>query len=215
MMMQQGPGWPIGKPKLDPVERKLAAILAADVVGFSRMIGADEVGVLGMMRMLRSEIVDPLIAAHGGRMFKVMGDGMLAEFPSAVWAVRAAIDIQESVSAHNAGASPCRGLELRLAVHQGDVVVESGDLLGHAVNVASRLETLATPGGICLSARVYEDAAGSIALIGEDLGEQELKNITRPVRVYRLHRREVTVSRRAPRRGVTDVTRYPIPEILR
>jgi class 3 adenylate cyclase len=157
----------------------------------------DEAGVLKMMRMLRSEIVEPLIVAHGGRMFKVMGDGMLAEFPSSVWAVRAAIDIQDSLSAHNADASPGRCLDLRLAVHQGDVVVESGDLLGHAVNVASRLETLATPGGICLSARVYEDAAGSIALDGEDIGEQELKNIARPVRVYRLHQRQGMVSRRA------------------
>jgi class 3 adenylate cyclase len=197
MTMQERRGWSIGESKKVSVERKLAAILAADVVGFSQKIGADEAGVLEMMRVLRSEIVEPLIAAHGGRMFKVMGDGMLAEFPSTVWAVRAAIDIQESLSARNAAASPGRCLELRLAVHQGDVAVEGGDLLGNAVNVASRLETLATPGGICLSARVYEDAAGNIELDVEDIGEQELKNIARPVRVYRIHRRQVMVSRRA------------------
>jgi class 3 adenylate cyclase len=197
MMMQERRGWSIGESNRASVERKLAAILAADVVGFSRMIGVDEAGVLEMMRVLRREIVEPLVAAHGGRMFKVMGDGMLAEFPSAVWAVRAAIDIQESLSAHDAAGSPGRCLELRLAVHQGDVVVENGDLLGHAVNVASRLETLATPGGICLSARVYEDAAGNIELDVEDIGEQELKNMARPVRVYRIHRRRVMVSRRA------------------
>jgi class 3 adenylate cyclase len=173
-------------PKGALVERRLAAILAADVVGFSRMIGADEVGMLERLRALRSEILEPLIAEQGGRIFKLMGDGILAEFPSAVWALQAAIEIQALLRERNAGVPPDRRLELRMAVHQGDVVVEERDLLGAAVNIATRLESLAEPGGICISARVYEDAAGNIALDGEDLGEQELKNMARPLRVYRL-----------------------------
>jgi class 3 adenylate cyclase len=169
------------------VERRLAAILAADVVGFSRMIGADEIGMLERLRALRGEILEPLIAGQGGRIFKLMGDGLLAEFPSAVWALQAAIAIQALLRGRNADVPADRRLELRMAVHQGDVVVENGDILGAAVNIAARLESLAEPGGICISARVYEDASGNIALDGKDLGEQELKNIARPLRIYRLN----------------------------
>jgi adenylate cyclase len=147
-------------PRRDRVERRLAAILAADVVGFSRMIGIDEVGVLEGLRELRGEIFEPLIAGHGGRIFKLMGDGLLAEFPSVVLALRAAIDIQRSQKRRNA-----------------DIPAD----------VAARLESLAQPGGICISARVYEDAVGNIAFDAEDMGEQKLKNIARPVRVYHLN----------------------------
>jgi class 3 adenylate cyclase len=164
------------------VERKLAAILAADVAGFSRMIQNDEVGVLERLRALHSEIVEPLVAERSGRIFKLMGDGLLAEFPSAVWALHAAIEIQLLQGKRNADLPKDRRLELRMAVHQGDVVVEERDLFGAAVNIAARLESLAKPGGICISARVYEDVAGNIALEGEDLGEQELKNIAHPLR---------------------------------
>jgi TolB-like protein/class 3 adenylate cyclase len=174
-------------PRRDRVERRLAAILAADVVGFSRMIGVDEVGVLERLRELRDEIVEPLISGQGGRIFKLMGDGLLAEFPSVVLALRAAIDIQRSQKRRNADIPADRRLELRIAVHQGDVVIEKGDLLGDGVNVAARLESLAQAGGICISARVYEDAVGNIAFDAGDMGELKLKNIARPVRVYQLN----------------------------
>jgi len=174
--MQETPGRSVSVPNQVFVERRLVAILAADVVGFSRMIGVDEVGMLEKLRELRGEIVEPLVAEQSGRVFKLMGDGMLAEFPSAVLALRAAIGIQDAVKDRNAGVPAEQHLELRMAVHQGDVVVENGDLLGDGVNVAARLEALAEPGGICISARVHEDAAGKIELDAEDMGEQELKN---------------------------------------
>jgi adenylate cyclase len=160
------------------ISRRLAAIFAADVVGYSRMIGADETGTLSKLAALRREIVDPLVAENGGRVFKTTGDGVLAEFPSTVQALRCAIVVQERVRGGE--------LQLRIGVHQGDVVVEGDDLLGDGVNVAARLEGLAEPGGICISGRVHEDAAGKVALDVEDLGEPELKNIAQRHRVFRV-----------------------------
>jgi adenylate cyclase len=166
--------------------RRLAAILAADVVGFSKLIGEDEAGTLAALREIRKEIVNPVLAEHGGRVFKLMGDGMLAEFPSAVQALRAAIGIQERLRQRNAEAWSGQRIEVRIGVHQGDVVVEGSDLLGDGVNIAARLEGLAEPGGICISGRVHEDATGKIVLDAQDMGEQSLKNIARPVRAYRV-----------------------------
>jgi adenylate cyclase len=166
--------------------RRLAAILAADVVGFSKLIGEDEAGTLAALREIRKSIVNPVLAEHGGRIFKLMGDGLLAEFPSAVSALRAAIGIQESLRQRNEGPSSGRPIEVRIGVHQGDVVVEGTDLLGDGVNIAARLEALADPGGICISGRVQEDVTGKITLDAEDMGEQSLKNIARPVRAYRV-----------------------------
>jgi adenylate cyclase len=159
-------------------ERRLAAILAADVVGYSRMIGADEAGTLARLRALRGDVVEPLVAENGGRIFKTTGDGLLAEFSSVVQALRCAIGVQERLR----GAE----MQLRMGVHQGDVVEEGDDLLGDGVNVAARLEGLAEPGGICISARVREDAAGKLSLDVEDLGEPELKNIAQRHRVFRV-----------------------------
>ncbi len=160
--------------------RRLAAILAADVVGYSRLVGADEPGTLAKLAALRSEVVDPKMGAHGGRVFKTTGDGLLAEFPSGVQALQCAIAIQQAMGAQE-------GIQLRIGLHSADVVVQpDGDLLGDGVNVAARLEALAEPGGICLSDRVREDAAGKLSLDLEDLGERELKNITRKVRVFRV-----------------------------
>jgi adenylate cyclase len=150
------------------------------------MIGLDETGTLARLRQVRHEIVNPVLAEHGGRIFKLMGDGLLAEFPSAVQALRAAIAIQEQIRARNEQSSEGERIEVRIGVHQGDVVVEGRDLLGDGVNVAARLEALAEPGGICVTARVYEDAAGKVAIDARDLGEQTLKNIARPVRAYRV-----------------------------
>jgi adenylate cyclase len=166
--------------------RRLAAILAADVVGFSKLIGEDEAGTLAALRQIRKEIVNPVLAEHGGRIFKLIGDGMLAEFPSAVEALRAAIGIQEGLRKRNEGPLSDRPIEVRIGVHQGDVVVEGSDLLGDGVNIAARLEALAEPGGICISGRVHEDAAGKIAIDAQDMGEQALKNISRPVRACRV-----------------------------
>ncbi len=167
-------------------ERRLAAILAADVAGYSRLIGADEEGTLDQLRSIRAELIDPRIAAHRGRIVKTTGDGLLVEFASVVDALRCATDWQRGMAERNAGTSDDR-IEFRIGINVGDVVVEDGDIFGDGVNVAARLEALAEPGGICVSARVQEDAAGRLDLVFDDLGEQSLKNIARPVRVYRVN----------------------------
>jgi len=160
--------------------RKLAAILAADVVGYTRMMAADEASTLAKLRAVRVEIVDPLMNEHEGRVFKTTGDGFLAEFSSAVQALRCAIAMQERLRAREST------LQLRVGLHQSDVVVDGDDLLGDGVNVAARLEPLAEPGGICISARVREDAAGKLPLDVDDLGEPELKNVPHKIRVFRV-----------------------------
>ena len=167
------------------VERRLAAILAADVAGYSRLIEADEEGTLGRLKALRAELIDPKISGHRGRIVKTTGDGILVEFASVVDALRCAADWQRGMAERNAGAPDDR-IQFRIGINVGDIVVEDGDIFGDGVNVAARLEALAAPGGICVSARVQEDAAGRLNLAFEDIGEQALKNIARPVRVYRV-----------------------------
>jgi len=167
-------------------ERRLAAIFAADVAGYSRLIEADEEGTLARIKALRAELIDPKIADHKGRLVKTTGDGLLVEFASVVDAVRCAAELQAALAESNAAHPPDRRIDFRIGIHQGDIVVEDGDIFGDGVNVAARLEGLAEPGGICVSARVREDTAGKLDLAFEDLGEQALKNITRPVRVYRV-----------------------------
>jgi adenylate cyclase len=168
------------------VERRLAAILAADVAGYSRLVGIDEEGTLAALRRLRRELIDPSLAEHRGRIVKTTGDGLLAEFASVVDALRCAAAVQRAMAERNAALPADRRLEFRIGIHQGDIVVEDGDIFGDGVNVAARLEALAEPGGICVSARVQEDATGRLDLVFADLGEQALKNIARPVRVYRV-----------------------------
>jgi TolB-like protein/class 3 adenylate cyclase len=168
------------------VERRLAAILAADVAGYSRLIGADEGGTLERLKALRRELLDPKIAEHHGRLVKTTGDGLLVEFGSVVDALRCAVEVQREMVGRNAGVPSSNRIEFRIGINVGDIVVEDGDIFGDGVNVAARLEGLAEPGGICVSARVQEDAAGKLELVFEDLGEQQLKNIARPVRVYRV-----------------------------
>jgi TolB-like protein len=168
------------------VERKLAAILAADVAGYSRLMGADEEGTLARLKAHRRELIDPKIAELHGRIVKTTGDGMLVEFGSVVDALRCATELQAHMAERNAAAPADDRIDFRIGIHQGDVVVEDGDIFGDGVNVAARLEVLAEPGGICVSARVQEDAAGKLDLAFEDIGEQSLKNIARPVRVYRI-----------------------------
>src|SRR5215471_1614048 len=142
--------------------RRLAAILAADIVGYSRLIGADEGGTLRKLRGIRDELVDPTIAAHHGRLVKTTGDGLLVEFSSVVDALRSATEIQTRMAEHNAGVPANERIEFRIGLNVGDIVVENGDILGDGVNVAARLEGWAEPGGICVSARVQEDAAGKL-----------------------------------------------------
>jgi len=167
-------------------ERRLAVILAADIAGYSRLMGADEEGTLARLKALRRELIDPKIAAHRGRLVKTTGDGLLVEFASVVDALRCATEVQQAMVGRNGGTLAAERIELRIGVHQGDIVVEEGDIFGDGVNVAARLEALAEPGGICVSARVQEDAAGKLDLPFNDIGEHSLKNIARPIRVYRV-----------------------------
>ncbi len=167
--------------------RKLAAILAADVVGFSRLVGADEERTLARLRALRSDLIDPTVGVHNGRIVKRTGDGLIAEFRSVVDAVRCAIEMQNGMVERNAGVPPERRIEFRMGVHLGDVVEESdGDLMGDGVNIASRLEGVADPGGICLSEDSYRQVKARLDLKVSDRGPLNLKNIAEPVRVYSL-----------------------------
>ncbi|TIV98936.1 MAG: adenylate/guanylate cyclase domain-containing protein, partial [Mesorhizobium sp.] len=166
--------------------RKLAAILAADVAGYSRMTETDEEDTLNRLRRLRTQTIEPLIAEHRGRVVKLMGDGALVEFASAVDAVRCAVEIQGRVADLDADTPSARQIRFRIGINLGDVVVDDDDLLGDGVNIASRLEQLAEPGGICISAKVFEEVGNKLDLVFEDMGEREVKNIARPVRVYGL-----------------------------
>ena len=167
--------------------RKLAAILAADVVGYSRLAGADEDRTLARLRALRSDLIDPTVAVHNGRVVKRTGDGSLIEFRSVVDAVRCAIEVQNGMVERNAGLPSERRIEFRIGIHLGDVVEESdGDLMGDGVNIAARLEGIAKPGTICLSEDAYRQVRARLDLAVNDLGEQNLKNIAEPMRVYSL-----------------------------
>jgi adenylate cyclase len=174
--------------------RRLAAILAADMVGYSRLIGKDESGTLRDLRAIRTDLFEPTITAHNGRLVKTTGDGLLVEFRSVVDALRCATQFQQRMAEQNEGVSPDKRIEFRIGIHQGDVVVDDGDIFGDGVNVAVRLEALADPGGICVSARVQEDAVGKLDLVYEDMGQRRLKNIARAVHSFRIsaHRRRVT-----------------------
>jgi adenylate cyclase len=167
--------------------RKIAAILAADVVGYSRLAGADEDRILARLRTLRSDLIDPTIAVHHGRVVKRTGDGMIIEFRSVVHAVRCAIEVQNAMVERNAGVSPERRIEFRVGIHLGDVVEESdGDLMGDGVNIAARLEGIAAPGAVCLSEDAFRQVKGRLDLAVADLGQTKLKNIAEPIRVYSL-----------------------------
>src|ERR1700686_49694 len=168
-------------------KRKLAAILAADVVGFSRLTGVDEDRTLARLRALRSDLIDPTISVHNGRVFKRTGDGAIIEFRSVVDAVRCAVEIQNGMAERNAGVNEDRRIEFRIGIHLGDVVEESdGDLMGDGVNIAARLEGICEPGAICLSEDAYRQARDRVSEEFVDLGERRLKNIARPVRVYEI-----------------------------
>ncbi len=168
------------------MERRLAAILSADVVGYSRLIRADEEGTLAAFKALLGDVIRPRIGEHGGRIVKLMGDGILAEFASVVDAVHAADEMQQALGQRNAGVSEDRRIELRMGINLGDVVIDGDDIYGDGVNVASRLQALSQPGGLFISGKVYEEVRDRTKLAFEDLGDRDLKNIDRPVRVFRL-----------------------------
>jgi adenylate cyclase len=165
--------------------RRIAAILAADVTGYSRLVGDDEEGTLARLRALRRELIDPEIVAHRGRIVHVTGDGLLIEFASAIDAVRCAVAVQRGM-AGAAGGPPERRIQYRVGLHVGDVLADGDDILGDSVNIAARLEGIAEPGGICLSAAAYEQVRGKLDIAVADMGEQDLKNIARPLRTYRV-----------------------------
>src|SRR5207249_4864093 len=165
------------------MERRLTAILAADVVGYSRLMTIDEAGTLAALKSLRKNLVDPKISEHNGRIFKLTGDGMLIEFPSVVSAVACAVDIQSAMRTRNA-TEPAAPIEFRIGVNIGDVIVQGEDILGDGVNVAARLESIAPIGGITVSQSVRDHVGNRLDLLFEDMGERRLKNIERPIRVY-------------------------------
>jgi adenylate cyclase len=167
--------------------RKLAAILVTDVVGYSRLAGADEDRTLSRLRGLRSDLIDPAIAAHRGRTVKRTGDGSVIEFRSVVDAVRCAIEVQNGMVERNMGVPEDRRIEFRIGIHLSDVVEEAdGDLMGDGVNIAARLEGVCEPGGVCLSEQAYWQVKGRLDLASVDLGPTQLKNIAEPIRVYSL-----------------------------
>jgi TolB-like protein len=166
--------------------RRLAAIVSADVAGYSRLMGRNESGTLAALKAHRSELIDPKIAEYGGRIVKTSGDGLLLEFPSVVEAVRCAVDVQRGMTERNAGVPPDHRIEFRIGVNVGDIIIDSGDIFGDGVNVAARLQELAVACGICVSGRVQEDLRGKLDFAFDDAGEHQLKNIAWPVRVFRL-----------------------------
>jgi adenylate cyclase len=176
--------------------RRLAAILAADVAGYSRLMGADEEGTLERLKALRRELLDPEIAEHHGRVVKTTGDGMLVEFASVVDAVRCAVAVQQAMFERNTGIAADNRIELRIGINLGDVIVEGDDLYGDGVNIAARIEALADPGGVFVSNTVHNHVRDRLPFAFEDLGEQQVKNIARPVRVYRV--REAGAAAKTP-----------------
>jgi TolB-like protein len=167
------------------VERRLAAILAADVAGYSRLMGTDEEGTLAALKAVRADLTDPKIAEHRGRIVKTTGDGLLLEFASVVDAVRCAVEWQRAMALRNDGVGQERRIDFRIGINLGDVIIDQHDIYGDGVNVAARLETLAEPGGVCVSKVVHDQVRDKVEFLFEDLGEQQVKNIARPVHVYR------------------------------
>ena len=189
------------------MERRLAAILAADVVGYSRLMGADEGGTLAALRALRADLIDPLIEKHHGRTIKLMGDGTLVEFASVVDAVTCAVEVQKELAERNADLPSDRRLELRIGINLGDVMVDGDDLYGDGVNVAARLEALAEPGGICVSQTVANHARGKVAVAFENAGKRALKNIAEPIHVFKVRPENDHLATHRPR--VADRMRGP------
>jgi adenylate cyclase len=177
------------------VERRLAAILAADVAGYSRLMGEDEEGTLAALKAIRREFADSKIAEHRGRIVKTTGDGLLVEFASVVDAVRCAVEVQREMGLRNASVADARRIEYRIGINLGDIIIDENDIYGDGVNVAARLEALAEPGGLLVSNTVYDQVRDRLPFVFEDLGERQVKSIARPVRVYRTSIAETAVTK--------------------
>jgi TolB-like protein/class 3 adenylate cyclase len=188
-------------------QRRLAAIVSADVAGYSRLMGRDESGTLAALKSIRQEIIDPAIASHGGRIVKTTGDGLLLEFPSVVNAVRCAVEVQTAMADRTAGIAEDRRIAFRVGINIGDIIVEGDDIFGDGVNVAARLQEIAAPGGICISNRVHEDVRDRLDAAFDDGGTQALKNIARPVQVWRLQ-----PATAVPPKPVPAPTALPLPD---
>ena len=188
-------------------QRRLAAIVSADVAGYSRLMGQDESGTLAALKALRQEVIDPAITRHGGRIVKTTGDGLLLEFPSVVNAVRCAVEVQAAMADRTAGIAEDRCIAFRLGINIGDIIVEGDDIFGDGVNVAARLQEIAPPGGICISSRVHEDVRDRLDTVFDDGGTQTLKNIARPVQVWRWQ-----PGRTAPSQPTPPPTALPLPD---
>ena len=204
-------GRPEGPLSEERVERRLAAILAADVVGYSRLMGADEEGTLAALKAIRRELVDPRIVEHRGRIVKTTGDGLLVEFASVVDAVRCAVDVQREMAERNAEVPAATRIEFRVGINLGDIIIDGGDIFGDGVNVAARLETLAEPGGICVSRVVRDQVRDKLAFAFEDMGEQQVKNIARPVHAHRIR---IDAGRRLGGAGATAAARQAVDRHL-
>ncbi|HEV2335101.1 MAG TPA: adenylate/guanylate cyclase domain-containing protein, partial [Stellaceae bacterium] len=192
------------------VKRRLAAILAADVVGYSRLMGNDEEGTLAALKAIRRELIDPRITEHRGRIVKTTGDGLLVEFASVVDAVRCAVDVQREMGERNVDVPAETRFELRIGINLGDIIIDGDDIFGDGVNVAARLETLAEPGGICVSRVVRDQVRDKLAFAFEDIGEQQVKNIARPVRAHRIR---INAAPAAPPAATSTLTLPDKPSI--
>src|SRR5262249_34548845 len=179
----------------DRVDRRLAAIVAADIAGYSRLMGADEEGTLRQLKAHRKELVDPKITEHRGRIVKTTGDGMLVEFASVVDAVRCAVDIQRGMVARNAEVPTERRIQFRVGINIGDIIIDGNDIYGDGVNVAARLEAMADPGGILVSRVVHDQVQDKLSFDFDDMGDQIVKNIARPVGVHRVQLTEHIVQK--------------------
>jgi len=170
----------------DRVERRLAAILAGDVAGYSRLMGADDEGTLHALKIHRKQLIDPKITEHRGRIVKTTGDGILVEFVSVVDAVRCAVDIQRGMAERNTDVPADKRIQFRIGINVGDIIIDGGDIFGDGVNVAARLETLADPGGIMVSSVVHDQVRDKLSFGFEDMGEQVVNHIARPISVHRI-----------------------------
>ena len=195
------------------MNRRLAAVLMADVVGYSRLMEADEAGTLAALKQRRIAIFEPIVRDHGGRIVKLMGDGALVEFASAVNAVAGALELQRRMAEADAPLPADRRIALRIGINLGDVIGDGGDIYGDGVNIAARLETLAEPGGICITANVCDEVRGKLAAAFEDLGEQQVKNLTRPVRAYRVRKADASAAA-SPARPLPSLPDKPSIAVL-
>jgi adenylate cyclase len=193
----------------DRVERRLAAILAGDVAGYSRLMGADDEGTLHALKIHRKQLIDPKITEHRGRIVKTTGDGILVEFVSVVDAVRCAVDIQRGMAERNTDVPADKRIQFRIGINVGDIIIDGGDIFGDGVNVAARLETLADPGGIMVSSAVHDQVRDKLSFGFEDMGEQVVKNIARPISVHRIQLAQAAKSDSVEKR------RNPAPPIVR